>query len=114
MPGSSKGGDTGVRTVLIYGARSVLAHSRQPRQWGTHLLQRRAANVALSRDAFRANSPAPETWRTGSPASSCAASAAPGRWPLAATRGLRRGASGPAGQGPRQAQPQLLVEVARR
>ncbi|MCW5237944.1 IS110 family RNA-guided transposase [Verminephrobacter eiseniae] len=47
MLGMSKRGDTCLRTLLIHGARSVIAHSKQPSQWVTNLLQRRPANVAV-------------------------------------------------------------------
>ncbi|MCW5234989.1 transposase [Verminephrobacter eiseniae] len=47
MLGMSKRGDTYLRTLLIHGARSVIAHSKQPSQWVTNLLQRRPANVAV-------------------------------------------------------------------
>ncbi|MCW5238679.1 IS110 family transposase [Verminephrobacter eiseniae] len=47
MLGMSKRGDTCLRTLLIHGVRSVIAHSKQPSQWVTNLLQRRPANVAV-------------------------------------------------------------------
>lgn len=47
MLGISKRGDTYVRTLLIHGARSVIANSKQPDQWVTKLTQRRPANVAV-------------------------------------------------------------------
>lgn len=45
--GISKRGDTYLRTLLIHGARSVLANSKQPNEWVTKLTQRRPANVAV-------------------------------------------------------------------
>lgn len=47
MLGISKRGDTYLRTLLIHGARSVIANSKQPDQWVTKLTQRRPANVAV-------------------------------------------------------------------
>lgn len=47
MLGISKRGDTYLRTLLIHGARSVIAHSKQPTEWVTNLTRRRPANVAV-------------------------------------------------------------------
>jgi transposase len=47
MLGISKRGDTYLRTLLIHGARSVIAHSKQPSEWVTNLTRRRPANVAV-------------------------------------------------------------------
>ena len=47
MLGISKRGDTYLRTLLIHGARSVIAHSKQPSEWVTNLSRRRPANVAV-------------------------------------------------------------------
>lgn len=45
--GISKRGDKYLRTLLIHGARAVLANSKSPPQWLTELLQRRPKNVAV-------------------------------------------------------------------
>lgn len=45
--GISKRGDTYLRTLLIHGARSVLAHAKDPGPWVTELRQRRPLNVAV-------------------------------------------------------------------
>jgi len=45
--GISKRGDTYLRTLLILGARSVLAHSKEPPQWVTNLAKRRPQNVVV-------------------------------------------------------------------
>ncbi|MGH8603743.1 MAG: IS110 family transposase [Gammaproteobacteria bacterium] len=45
--GISKRGDTYLRTLLIHGARSVLAHSKEPPQWATNLAKRRPHNVVV-------------------------------------------------------------------
>ncbi len=47
MLGISKRGDTYLRALLIHGARSVIANSKQPSEWVTNLTQRRPANVAV-------------------------------------------------------------------
>lgn len=47
MLGISKRGDTYLRTLLIHGARSVIANSKQPSEWVTNLTQRKPANVAV-------------------------------------------------------------------
>ena len=47
MLGISKRGDTYLRTLLIHGARSVIANSKQPSEWVTNLPQRKPANVAV-------------------------------------------------------------------
>jgi transposase len=43
--GISKRGDTYLRTLLIHGARSVLAHAKEPGTWVEQLQKRRPANV---------------------------------------------------------------------
>ncbi len=43
--GISKRGDTYVRTLLIHGARSVLAHAKQPSKWIEQIQIRRPSNV---------------------------------------------------------------------
>jgi len=45
LQGISKRGDTYLRTLLIHGARSVLAHAKQPGLWVEHMLRRRPLNV---------------------------------------------------------------------
>jgi transposase len=45
--GISKRGDKYLRTLLIHGARAVLAHSKSPPEWLTELLKRRPKNVAV-------------------------------------------------------------------
>ncbi|MGH8647215.1 MAG: IS110 family transposase, partial [Gammaproteobacteria bacterium] len=45
--GISKRGDTYLRTLLIHGARSVLAHSKEPPHWATNLVKRRPQNVVV-------------------------------------------------------------------
>ncbi|MGH6630316.1 MAG: transposase, partial [Burkholderiales bacterium] len=48
--GISKRGDPYVRTLLIHGARSVIAHRRRAKRlspWLSGLLQRRPLNVAV-------------------------------------------------------------------
>lgn len=45
MLGISKRGDTYLRTLLIHGARSVIANSKQPSEWVTNLTRRRPTNV---------------------------------------------------------------------
>jgi transposase len=44
--GISKRGDTYLRTLLIHGARAVLAHAKEPGPWLTNLLARRPHNTA--------------------------------------------------------------------
>lgn len=43
--GISKRGDTYLRTLLIHGARSVLAHQREPGEWVGEMKKRRPQNV---------------------------------------------------------------------
>lgn len=45
--GISKRGDTYLRTLLIHGARSVLANSKEPPPWATNLAKRRPRNVVV-------------------------------------------------------------------
>ncbi|MDR2012152.1 MAG: IS110 family transposase [Rhodanobacter sp.] len=45
--GISKRGDTYVRTLLIHGARCVLANSKSPPEWTSNLARRRPLNVAV-------------------------------------------------------------------
>ena len=45
--GISKRGDKYLRTLLIHGARSVLASSKAPPEWLSELLKRRPKNVAV-------------------------------------------------------------------
>ena len=45
--GISKRGDTYLRTLLIHGARSVLAHAKQPGEWVGELGKRRPSNVVV-------------------------------------------------------------------
>jgi transposase len=45
--GISKRGDTYLRTLLIHGARSVLAHSKRSSDWVTNLATRRPTNVVV-------------------------------------------------------------------
>ena len=45
--GISKRGDVYLRTLLIHGARSVIATGKQPGPWLTKLVQRRPHNVAV-------------------------------------------------------------------
>jgi transposase len=44
--GISRRGDTHLRTLLIHGARSVLAHAREPGPWIEQISKRRPPNVA--------------------------------------------------------------------
>jgi len=43
--GISKRGDTYLRTLLIHGARSVLAHTKEPSTWLQEITKRRPPNV---------------------------------------------------------------------
>lgn len=43
----SKRGDTYLRTLLIHGARSVLAHSKEPSQWVEQISKRRPPNFVI-------------------------------------------------------------------
>lgn len=45
--GISKRGDVYLRTLLIHGARAVIANGKQPGPWLTKLVQRRPHNVAV-------------------------------------------------------------------
>ncbi|MDR6861388.1 transposase [Variovorax guangxiensis] len=45
LHGISKRGDTYLRTLLIHGARSVLAHAKEPDSWVEQMKKRRPANV---------------------------------------------------------------------
>ncbi|MGF6727193.1 transposase [Paraburkholderia sp. GAS41] len=45
--GISKRGDAYLRTLLIHGARSVLAHAKEPAPWVEQLSRRRPANVVI-------------------------------------------------------------------
>jgi transposase len=49
----SKRGDTYLRTLLIHGARSVLAHTKQPGPWLAAIKARRPANVAAVAQAAK-------------------------------------------------------------
>lgn len=49
----SKRGDTYLRTLLIHGARSVLAHAKQPGPWLEALKSRRPANVVIVAQAAK-------------------------------------------------------------
>ena len=49
----SKRGDTYLRTLLIHGARSVLAHAKQPGAWLEGIKGRRPANVVIVAQAAK-------------------------------------------------------------
>ena len=49
----SKRGDTYLRTLLIHGARSVLAHAKQPGPWLEGIKARRPANVVIVAQAAK-------------------------------------------------------------
>jgi transposase len=49
----SKRGDTYLRTLLIHGARSVLAHAKEPGPWLEGLKGRRPANVVVVAQAAK-------------------------------------------------------------
>ena len=49
----SKRGDTYLRTLLIHGARSVLAHAKQPGPWLEGLKSRRPSNVVIVAQAAK-------------------------------------------------------------
>jgi len=49
----SKRGDTYLRTLLIHGARSVLAHAKEPGPWLQALKNRRPANVVIVAQAAK-------------------------------------------------------------
>ena len=53
LAGISKRGDTYVRTLLIHGARSVLAHAKEPGAWLEQIKQRRPANVVIVAQAAK-------------------------------------------------------------
>ncbi|EUC12347.1 IS110 family transposase [Paraburkholderia hospita] len=47
LHGISKRGDTYLRTLLIHGARSVLAHAKEPGEWVVQMQKRRPKNVVV-------------------------------------------------------------------
>jgi len=47
LHGISKRGDTYLRTLLIHGARSVLAHAKEPGEWVEQMKKRRPPNVVI-------------------------------------------------------------------
>ncbi len=53
LGGISKRGDTYLRTLLIHGARSVLAHVKEPGPWLEGLKARRPANVVIVAQAAK-------------------------------------------------------------
>ena len=53
LGGISKRGDTYVRTLLIHGARSVLAHAKEPGAWLEQIKTRRPANVVIVAQAAK-------------------------------------------------------------
>ncbi len=53
LGGISKRGDTYLRTLLIHGARSVLAHAKEPGAWLEGLKARRPANVVIVAQAAK-------------------------------------------------------------
>lgn len=53
LGGISKRGDTYLRTLLIHGARSVLAHAKEPGPWLEQIKQRRPANVVIVAQAAK-------------------------------------------------------------
>ena len=53
LGGISKRGDTYLRTLLIHGARSVLAHTKEPGPWLEGLRSRRHANVVVVAQAAK-------------------------------------------------------------
>jgi transposase len=53
LQGISKRGDTYLRTLLIHGARSVLAHAKEPGAWLEGLKARRPANVVIVAQAAK-------------------------------------------------------------
>jgi len=53
LGGISKRGDTYVRTLLIHGARSVLAHAKEPGPWLEQIKARRPANVVIVAQAAK-------------------------------------------------------------
>jgi transposase len=53
LGGISKRGDTYLRTLLIHGARSVLAHAKEPGPWLAQIQARRPANVVIAAQAAK-------------------------------------------------------------
>lgn len=53
LGGISKRGDTYLRTLLIHGARSVLAHAKEPGPWLEQIKTRRPANVVVVAQAAK-------------------------------------------------------------
>ena len=53
LGGISKRGDTYLRTLLIHGARSVLAHAKAPGPWLAQIRERRPANVVIVAQAAK-------------------------------------------------------------
>ena len=53
LGGISKRGDTYMRTLLIHGARSVLAHAKEPGPWLEQIKARRPANVVIVAQAAK-------------------------------------------------------------
>ncbi len=53
LGGISKRGDTYLRTLLIHGARSALAHAKEPGPWLEQIKQRRPANVVIVAQAAK-------------------------------------------------------------
>ena len=53
LGGISKRGDTYLRTLLIHGARSVLAHAKEPSPWLEQIKARRPANVVIVAQAAK-------------------------------------------------------------
>jgi transposase len=53
LGGISKRGDTYLRTLLIHGARSVLAHAKEPGPWLAQIQARRPANVVIVAQAAK-------------------------------------------------------------
>ena len=53
LGGISKRGDTYLRTLLIHGARSVLAHAKEPGPWLEQIKQRRPVNVVVVAQAAK-------------------------------------------------------------
>lgn len=49
----SKRGDTYLRTLLIHGARSVLAHAKEPGPWLEQIKARRPANLVIVAQAAK-------------------------------------------------------------
>ena len=53
LGGISKRGDTYLRTLIIHGARSVLAHAKEPGPWLEQIKARRPANVVIVAQAAK-------------------------------------------------------------